>query len=147
MPQQRSFHSKKRPVKIVLVVDRVELKAVNERQKVRHFHRNDPVLPRKEGDAAHKIIHIGDMRKHIVRNDKICWPTTASDQDIARSGPAEKAHQGGDTSPGSNGSNIRCWFDPKAWDVSRNKISQKIPVVACDFDDKALGIERTSRDH
>src|SRR5437762_2881790 len=57
---------RERKVTKMLVIDRIELTAVDHVFHVRHFNDQDAILLKNEPKATHKSIKLGDVRQNII---------------------------------------------------------------------------------
>ena len=75
-----------REVREVLVVDRVELVALDQAQQVRHLDRRDPLRRQHDRDPADEVVQIRHVSHHVVGDEQVRGPPLG-DQPAARSRP------------------------------------------------------------
>src|ERR1700737_2676115 len=66
----------------MLVVDRVELAASHQLEKMRNFDRDHAVIAQQDGHPCDEVVEIGNVRQDVVSDDQIGW--SALQHDLVR---------------------------------------------------------------
>ena len=123
----------------MLVIDRIELHAFHQAQKVREFDREHALRLQQYLEATNEVVQLGNVREDVVRNDQVCGKPLP-DQFPGQSA-AEKPVDRRDTGFLRHLRDIHCGLDAKSRNFSRYEFFQKVTVVAGNFDDLAALIE------
>jgi hypothetical protein len=89
------LHRQQRQIIEMLVIDGVELHALDQAQQVGEFDADDTVRLEGGGQPGDEIVDVRHMRQHVVRHDQV--RREPARHKIARCCPAEKTRFRGDT--------------------------------------------------
>src|SRR5438270_13027820 len=74
-PQERM----EREVRVVLVVDGVELQPLDEADEMRHLDRRHPLRGEKDPHPRHEVVHVRDVCEDVVGDDEVSMAPLADD--------------------------------------------------------------------
>ena len=120
----------------MLVIDRVELIALDKPQQVLHLDDRHSAIGQQQLHAANKIVQIGHMGHHIVGNQHVGL-SVLGDKFAGRRF-AKKPDDGRNSAFLGGAGDVGRRLDAQARNASLDEIPQKITVITCDFDDETL---------
>src|SRR5262245_25615688 len=123
----------------MLVIDGVELVLGNKPLKMWELECDHTVRSQKVGHPRGKVVEIGDLRHHIVPDDKVGPP--ALGHELLRERQAEELNNSGYILLARRFGHIGSWLDPDHRHTQRQKVLKEISVVACDFKHLTLRTE------
>src|SRR5262249_40355884 len=129
---ERILHRLKGQIRVMLVIDRVELIFPHEIQQMRKFHGDDTSRFQKDLQALHKIVEGGYVRKHVVADEQV--GVLALIFQLRSQRCPEESYQRGNSRLLCHASTILSGLDSQHRNVLLSKVLEKVPVVACDFD-------------
>ena len=139
----KSVEGDEREIAQMLVVDRVELDAVDHVAQVRHFNHGDAAVDEQFTDAGDDSVHVGHVRKDVVCVDDI-GVTDLMNQVAREPGPEEFRHGPNAARLGERSDGARR-LDAEDGYALAHVMLQEIAVVAGDFDHETVGGQRLLR--
>ena len=131
---------KKRKIREMLVIDRVELPLLDQMQQMRKFERGGSSRFQQQLEAGDEIMQVGHVGEHVVRGHQIGG--LAGRRQAARGLGAEKRHLGRDALVPRHLGDVGRRLDAENADAALFEVLQQIAVIAGDFDDERAAVER-----
>ena len=128
-----------RVVSEMLVIDRVELAAIDHLLDVRDLEHGDAVILEEQPNPAHEAVDVGHVRQHVVAEDHVC-AGPLGDQ-AARQPLSEELRDRGDPALPGYLRDIDSGLDSEHRDPRLAKELEQITIVAGDFDDALRGVQ------
>ncbi len=142
---ERAASGGEREVAKVLVVDRVELSAVDERHEVRKLDRDDALGREQRLHARDKRVEVRRVRENVVAEQQVCL------EPIVHHPPrlvgAEEGDARRDATRAGDRRDVGRGLDAEARDPLRDDVLQEVAVVGGDLDDVALRPEPEALRH
>src|SRR3954462_15039255 len=117
----------------MLVIDRVELHAFHQAEKVREFNREHALRFQQYLEATNEVVKLGHVREDIVCNDQV--RAEPLPDHFPGQSTSEELVERGDTSFLRDLCDIRRGFNAKGRDFSSHELLQQVTVNAGNFDD------------
>ena len=125
-----------RQVAEVLVVDGVELHALDQAQQVRELHRDRAARGEQVFHAADEVVDVGHVGQHVVAQQQVGLAVFAGD--VGGGGPAHEAHRRRDTLADGHLGDVGGRLDPQHRDAGGDEVLEQVAVVAGDFHHAAV---------
>src|ERR1700724_350704 len=120
----------------MLVVDGIELVAVNEPLKVRKLQCDHAVGRQQVRHFCGEIVEIRHLRQNVVADNQSCMLTLGDK--LLRKLQAEELDQGGNALPAGGLGHVGGRFDARHRHAERQEMLQQISIVACDLEYPAV---------
>src|SRR5438477_8668417 len=128
-----------REVRVVLVVDRVELIALDQPLQMRELDRDDAIVGEQNGHARDEGIEVGYLREHVLAREQIGLHALGAKFFCELL--VEELGEGVDALRLRYLSNVARRFDAEDRDTHLDEPLQHVAIVGCDLDDETVGSE------
>ena len=134
-----------REVREVLVVDRVELVALDEADQVRELDRDRAARREQHLEAAGDVVQVGHVRVDVVGDDQV-RRAVGGEQGL-RERDAEELRQRRDALGARGLGDVAGRVDAQDGDPAGDEVAEEVAVVAGHLDDPAVGPQAEPLDH
>src|SRR6267378_905757 len=143
MPPQRGRRGQKRKIRKVLVINGVELTALDQPPQVRELQGEHAPRFQKSREACYEIVQVRHVGKDIVRHEQVGSMTPLR---YRRSRlPPQEFDDGGNPSAFSCLGEVLRRLYPEDRDPCLAEKLQQVAVVACDLDDQGIASQPEAR--
>ena len=132
-----------REVREVLVVDRVELRLLDQAQQVRELHRDAPPGVEQELEAGDEVVEVRHVGEHVVADDQVGRRALVGEPRAELR--AEERDQRRDAVRLGDRGHVRGRLDAEHRHAALDEPLQQVAVVAGDLDDASCSAPRPKR--
>ena len=129
--RENLLDGRERQVAEVLVVDGVELIALDQPLQVRELHRDDTLRGQQGAQALHEVVDVRHVGQHVVAGDQVGLAVFGGNG--AAGGFAEELHRGGHAALDGHLGHVGRRLHTQHRDARSDEVLQQVAVVAGDF--------------